>query len=106
MTRTSFTKGATVVLGGTHLTKTFVSPTHLTAVIPAILVAQAGTVAVVDAFGGVTNAVALTIAVVKAVPPPQPTGSPASGTSPLPQARPSDSPIGGSPPAPLPQSRP
>ena len=77
---TNFTNGATVVFGGTSLTTTFVSATQLTAVVPASLVAQAGTagVTVVDPLGGVTSAVSFTIAVVAPLPPQQPPGLPTS----------------------------
>ncbi len=108
VTGTNFVSGATVKWNGTPLTTTYVSPTTLTATVPANLVAAAGTaqITVVDPYGVVTTALTFTIAVVNAAPPPRPGVPPVPtvpGVNPLPAGR--SSPASGSPPAPLPPSR-
>ncbi|MGI8857124.1 MAG: IPT/TIG domain-containing protein [Thermomicrobiales bacterium] len=106
VTGQNFQNGSTVKWNGTPLTTTFASATQLTASVPASLVAQAGTaqVTVVDPLGGTSGAVTFQIAVVNALPPGQPAGSPGGGPSPLPGARqPAGAPLGN--PNPLPPSR-
>ncbi len=63
VTGTGFVSGATVSLNSTALTTTFVSATQLTAIVPASLVAQPGTVqiTVANAGGAASSAVSLTI---------------------------------------------
>ncbi|MCA1725255.1 MAG: hypothetical protein LC748_13595, partial [Thermomicrobia bacterium] len=108
VTGNNFAPGATVWFNSTALATSYVSPTRLTAVVPASLVTTAGTaqVTVVDAGGVATSAVTLTIAVVNVLPPGQPTVAPVKGPAPLPGGRPTvAAPAGGGTPVPLPPSR-
>lgn len=107
VTGSNFVNGATVQFNGTPLTTTFVSATTLTAAVPGNLVRQVGTaqVTVVDPFGVGTSALAFTIAVVNALPPPRPGVPPVPGTNPLPSGRSVSPASGGPPPNPLPAGR-
>ena len=62
---TGFLTGAVVSLNGTALATTFVSGTQVTAIVPAILIAQPGSaqITLANPSGPASNAVALTIAV-------------------------------------------
>ena len=59
---TNFVSGATVDWGGTALTTTYVTPSQLTASVPASLIATAGAVSVTVTTSGVTSAATFTIA--------------------------------------------
>ncbi len=108
VTGANFLTGAAVTWNGTPLATTFVSATTLTAMVPANLVAAAGTaqVTVANPLGVATTALTFTIAVVNAAPPPRPgvpPVQPVPGVNPLPAGR--SSPASGPPPAPIPPSR-
>lgn len=108
VTGTNFAGGMTVTFNGTPLATTVVSTTTLRAIVPAPLIATAGTaaVAVMNALGSVSNGVAFTIEPLTPLPPGQPTVSPTRGPVPLPPGRPTvAAPVPGGTPVPLPPGR-
>lgn len=106
---TNFTGGSTITFNGTTLMTTFVSATHLTAMVPTSAVATAGTAQVAVGTpppgGGTASAVPYIIGHVNPEPPPKPPVANGGAPNPLPSARATVQPITGPPPAPVPPKR-
>jgi hypothetical protein len=106
ITGTGFVAGATVRFGDAVATNvTVTGSTHITLTAPAHA-AGAADVTVVNPDGrGVTAVSAYLYVAINPLPPPDPSGAPASGASPLPVPRPAGASQGG-PPSPLPNRQP